>query len=248
MSAWYIYKDIFEECISQFEFAKKLMSGKILIYAKDESFSYHGSKILFDAGAEEVITWSKINQKNVLTKRMYADSKSIIVSNISENHLNDDYFDNIISLNTIQNTEPEFLVSCKKLLKNNGLFFISIQNSLVYPSPSKNTVGMTKDEFQIFLSRFFTNFTLYYQGRILEKKQSFFTKILTYIRKFLKNILLMFDRNQTFFELYFKKYLLKIYSVSEKINSSSNMTYSLPTSDKIDYSPTFFIAVCNNSN
>ena len=138
MSAWYIYKDIFEECISQFEFAKKLMSGKILIYAKDESFSYHGSKILFDAGAEEVITWSKINQKNVLTKRMYADSKSIIVSNISENHLNDDYFDNIISLNTIQNTEPEFLVSCKKLLKNNGLFFISIQNSLVYPSSSKN--------------------------------------------------------------------------------------------------------------
>ncbi len=157
---------IYNEHLIRYELAKKFVSGKIVLdIACGSGF---GAKILARAGAEKVTavdidekTVKKARNKNWLKNIVYRQGNA---ENLAEKN---ETFDIIVSFETIEHLKnPEkYLKELKRVIKNNGLIFISTPNKKI--SKEKNPFHFKefeKEEFKEILSKYFKSILLLEQN------------------------------------------------------------------------------------
>ncbi|MFJ8457681.1 glycosyltransferase [Lysinibacillus xylanilyticus] len=147
----------------------------------------YGSEIL-SAQARQVYGMD-IDEKSIThAKKTYVKSNlDFLVGSIEKLPFEDDFFDIIVSFETIEhvdeNLQKKFLKEIKRVLKKDGLLIISTPNKKVY-SDHRNYSNpfhikeFYKDEFYTFLKSSFQNVEFYYQLResvfLLSKNNSQF--------------------------------------------------------------------------
>ncbi|MDP4086249.1 MAG: methyltransferase domain-containing protein, partial [Bacillota bacterium] len=118
---------------------------------------------------EETINWATDKYKNYKNYK----NVSFIMSSIETLPFEDNYFDVVVSFETIEhvpdNVQNSFLKEVKRVLKDDGKLIISTPNKKIYSDQANycnqfHIKEFYKSEFQDFLKRFFKNVELYHQN------------------------------------------------------------------------------------
>tara|TARA_B110000438_G_scaffold300043_1_gene351528 strand:- start:3151 stop:3891 length:741 start_codon:yes stop_codon:yes gene_type:complete len=237
--------ELFKENSTRYEFAAKFTHGRVYDYSPGEFMSYFGAKILLENEiTKEVINFNAFEKNSKLTKRIRLKDGTINFSILDDNLTQNLLFDTAISFDTIQfeSDYDKFLKNFSNLLKKDGTLILSIPNSKVNPTvKNKFTEKLIKELF----SKYFKNIEIYYQKSFLPSDLSLPNFYLQKneqkisIRKIIRRLYSLVDKDFNYFELYFKFIYLKLFP--SKISKKQDF---VPISDpnKNDYM--FFIVVC----
>ena len=245
-----ILDDIYSKQQARYEFASKFCSGVLLDYSTLSIMSYHGSKILLDNGAKEVITCDVSNNYYTYSTRSYDSNGNIKFSPMDKN-----FYPKTQTLNCIIHSEilqdeinpKQKIEEFHDILKEDGVLIISILNkdeqSIIY-NKSLNTEYLTKNEFIQILKTKFSKIELYSQKLITKKEivdrrlhPLFLLKVK--LRFFLSTILLQIDPKSNFYNKYMKIENKKYENTTENLTEKYT---PIPYNKK--YNTLFFIAVC----
>ena len=157
-------KFLFQEHAIRYLFASQFTTSKTVLDAA--CGSGYGSDILLKSGAKkivgidnssEAIEYCEKNYKNENLEFKKMDCEKIT--------LNTD-FDVVVSFETIEHlkNQDNFLSQIKNTLKNDGVFIVSTPNTDNYPSNNPfHYKEFTESEFKLFLGKYFSNITIFYQ-------------------------------------------------------------------------------------
>ena len=250
-----IFDDVYNKQQARYEFASKFCSGMALDYNILSIMSYHGSKILLDNGAKEVISCDVSNNNYVYSMRSYDSNGNIIFSPIDKNFRPKTKTLNCIIHSEILQDEinpKQKIEEFHDTLKEDGVLIISILNkdeqSLIY-NKSLNTEYLTKNELVQLLKTKFSKIELYSQKLITNKEiidrrlhPLFLLKIK--LRFFLSTILLKIDPKSNFYNNYMKNTKQK--NTENKAENFNAGKYT-PIPYNEEHNPLFFIAVCHKN-
>lgn len=240
--------EMFKENSTRYEFAAKFAHGRIYNYSPGEFMSYFGAKILLENGIiEEVINLNAFKKNSKHTKRSRLKNGSIDFSILDNGLTKNQLFDTAISFDTIQFESDcdKFLKNFYDLLKKDGIFILSIPNSKINPTIMKNT--FTEKSIQELLGKYFKNIVIYYQKKSspltsdLSSSNSFpqKSKSSVSVKKIIRRLYSLVDKDFNFFELYFKRIYLKLFPL--KISKKQDY---IPTSNSNENDYLYFVIVC----
>lgn len=165
--------DIYQEHIARYVFTSRFIKNKVVLDVA--CGTGYGTFFLSKSGVEKIIgiDISEDAIKYALT-RYKGGNIEFIVGNATSLPFPDEFFDVVVSFETIEHISEyeKFLIECKRVLKNNGIFICSTPNKKV---SSPNTIKPLNpfhvkeffpEEFEEILSRNFEDIRLYGQHNI----------------------------------------------------------------------------------
>ena len=166
--------------IGRYVFASEFVNGKTVLDIA--CGTAYGANYLLKKGAVEVFG-GDISEESIeyAVARYQKEGLRFLVMDAQRLPLPDDYFDVVISLETIEhvNDAERFLLECKRVLKSDGIFVRSTPNKEAVkeapPSPH-HLQEFTTEELHHLLNGYFRDIKLY--GYIIEKKQVISQKLI----------------------------------------------------------------------
>jgi 2-polyprenyl-3-methyl-5-hydroxy-6-metoxy-1,4-benzoquinol methylase len=253
-----IWGDIYKQQTARYEFASRLVHGRVLDVTYGSFMAYQAAKILLASNVKEIVGLDVINEDiESYSRKLGIDSNIDFEPIDRKTGFEDGSFDCIISSEVIQHSAApdQTIREYYRLLKNDGLLIVSTANKDGFASLYNETHNkwddsvFTKDEFIKLLEKTFPNFTLYSQRilsqtELLEKRFRPLVTASTNIRKLLSKILLKFDKHSNFYQRYLQKKIVKMDSSINKMNQDMlDLNYNLIPFQSF-HRPLFLIAVC----
>ena len=158
------------EHMTRYIFASKFVKGKRVLDIA--CGSGYGSKIISDAGAENVFGVDVSNETILYCKdHVYDEKIKFIQGSVANIPIDDKSVDIVVSFETIEHVDEKtqhiFLKEVKRVLKYDGLFIVSTPNSLIYPKGNEFHIHeMEPDEFRQAVSDNFKKSEMYYQDDV----------------------------------------------------------------------------------
>tara|TARA_E500000331_G_scaffold313158_1_gene321639 strand:- start:7 stop:753 length:747 start_codon:yes stop_codon:yes gene_type:complete len=239
--------EIFKENSTRYEFASNHAYGRIFDYSPGAFMSYYSTKILFkNEICEEIINENAFEGNSIYTRRIKTKDNLINFSIISHNFVENESFDTVISFDTIQfeNNFDDFIKKFFNLLKKNGNFILSVPNSNTHYDP-KNT--FTEESIKSLLQKYFKNIKIYYQKKSIPLDSNLLPQSdsiqknhsNTSLKKIIRKLYSLVDKNFNFYELHLKKVCLKLFP---PIITKKQDFIPVDNSDGNDYD--YFVIVC----
>tara|TARA_B100001559_G_scaffold320061_2_gene331105 strand:- start:15707 stop:16453 length:747 start_codon:yes stop_codon:yes gene_type:complete len=239
--------EIFKENSTRYELASNYAHGRIFDSSPGAFMSYHSTKILFKNGiSEEIINENAFEENPIYTRRIKTKDNSIDFSIISHNFLKNESFDTVISFDTIQfqNNFDDYIKNFFNLLKTGGNFILSVPNSNRH-SDLKNV--FTEQSIKLLLQKYFKNTKIYYQKKSIDLDSNLLLQSTstqknhsnTSLKKIIRKLYSLVDKNFNFYELYLKKVYLKFFP---PIITKKQDFVPVDNSDGNDYD--YFVIVC----
>lgn len=159
-----------QEHINRYVFASRFIKNKIVLDVA--SGTGYGSDYLIKKGAKKVIGLDISNDAINYGKNAYEKQNlSVMQGNATNLPFHDESFDIIVSFETIEHLKEyrKFLIECRRVLKNEGLFICSTPNKRVSPPSTKKPLNpfhvkeFYPEEFYELLNEYFANIGLYGQ-------------------------------------------------------------------------------------
>lgn len=179
---------IYQEHINRYVFASRFVKNKIVLDVA--SGMGYGSNYIVENGAKKVVGLDISNDAIIYSKKTYnIDDLDFVQGDATKMQFSDKSFDVIVSFETIEHLKEyrEFLIECKRVLKNEGVFICSTPNKGVSflhtenPSNPFHVKEFYLDEFHNLLNEYFTNIDLYgqcyinlFKSRIIELGRKIF--------------------------------------------------------------------------
>ncbi len=237
---------LFSDTQIRYKFASKFTTGDILDYSYNSHMAYTGSKILLNNFIIKVYHYNISEGSLFCELRKLTNDKSLDLSLLEDFVLLENFFDSIISFDTLCITNHFDTFSLfKKILKNNGVAIISIPNPDNFQF--EHNISYSKNEFQSDLNKFFKEVKLFsYFSKSVPTQIPVKSKLaadsqlllLKSFRKPIKFLMKKFDKNLNFFELHMKNKYVKIVDYeNSKFQTSSYIVPSdeIPDSDSLYY-------------
>lgn len=231
-----------KEYIKRYEFISKFCHGKILNCKFSWFATYHSAKILLENGVNEVISYSKKENRLISYKII---NKEIDFQTIeSENKKFFHELDCIVSFETTfdQLNFEESVDIFSKFLKKNGKLIISIINEEKIHLDEFSDVTLSKEKFLEILEGKFDNVDLYSQ-RLLKEQIRNNSKTSSF-RSIGANILKKIDKNRTFYINHFQNKMKQIDEKNYQLNKVPDSDF-VPIKNMADHEPNYFIAICS---
>jgi len=157
-------KYLFQEHAIRYLFASQFISSKTVLDAA--CGSGYGSAILSESGATKVVGIDNSSEAIEYCEKNYKNENLEFKKTNCEEITLDAEFDIAVSFETIEHlkNQDNFLAEIKRLLKDDGIFIVSTPNTKNYPSGNPfHYKEFTESEFKLFLGKYFSNITLFYQ-------------------------------------------------------------------------------------
>jgi ubiquinone/menaquinone biosynthesis C-methylase UbiE len=164
---------IYQEHINRYIFASRFVKNKIVLDVA--SGTGYGSNYLIENGAKKVIGLDISNDAITFSRKTYKkDHLNFIQGDATNLLFGDKSFNVIVSFETIEHLKDyrKFLIECKRVLKNDGVFICSTPNKKVSSAHTEKPFNpfhvkeFYPDEFYNLLNEYFTNIDLYGQCNI----------------------------------------------------------------------------------
>ena len=256
--------DVFNEQIGRLEFSKKICHGKILDVTHGDYLSYHSASNLLNEHNDEVWSFDISEDDTCILMRTLIENNEIKVKNLGkpEISLKNEYFDFIISSETIQHSKnyEEEVELYHNILKNNGKLIISTSNKNA-PKKIKNIQNdmaikneFSKNEFINILSKKFKKIEVFSQ-RIIDNEEIKMSESLEKmrsrekIRYFFSELIKKIDQKQIIYTSIISKIKFsKVLNVKENKYIKDGKTIDtkyVPLKYKDTDEPLFFILICH---
>ena len=242
--------NIITEQETRYKFVSKIVTGKVLDVSYGKSMAYHSANILLNGGVKEVWNYD-VYDKNIDVRKY--DNMCIKFQNHNENIL-DEKFDSIIlfewedSINDISSYIKKF----SKLLNIHGIFVISVFNHESHEMNhfyKKNSNVLTKNQLEIILHEVFLDITFYSQ--LISSKRDALNLFLHYcssikqlFRNILRTIILIFDKDSTFYKIRLQKTISKIDKSVDRVHDKIFDKDLDPVLFEKNHNPVYFIVIC----
>jgi 2-polyprenyl-3-methyl-5-hydroxy-6-metoxy-1,4-benzoquinol methylase len=157
-------KFLFQEHTIRYLFASQFTASKTVLDAA--CGSGYGSAILSESGAKKVVGIDNSSEAIEYCKKNYKKENLEFKKANCEKITLDTTFDVAISFETIEHlkNQDNFLAEIKRVLKDDGIFIVSTPNADTYPSDNPfHYKEFTESEFKLFLGKYFSNITIFYQ-------------------------------------------------------------------------------------
>jgi 2-polyprenyl-3-methyl-5-hydroxy-6-metoxy-1,4-benzoquinol methylase len=157
-------KYLFQEHAIRYLFASQFISSKTVLDAA--CGSGYGSAILSESGATKVVGIDNSSEAIEYCEKNYKNENLEFKKTNCEEITLDTTFDVVVSFETIEHlkNQDNFLTEVKRVLKDDGIFIVSTPNTDTYPSGNPfHHKEFTESEFKLFLGKYFSNITLFYQ-------------------------------------------------------------------------------------
>lgn len=239
--------EMYKENSTRYEFASKFAHGKIFDYSPGVFMAYYSAKILLKNGiSDEIVNVNAFDKNSVYATRRKIKENLINYSIIDNNLIKNQSFDTAISFDTIQFEKnlDKFFNKFFNLLKENGEFILSVPNSKF---DSDSNCIFTEKSIKLLLEKYFKNIQIYHQKQIIDldsnlsltdtsivKNQSNMS-----LKKIIRKLYSLADKNFNFYELYLKRIHLKLFP--PKISKKHDFI-PIDNSDGNDYQ--YFVIVC----
>jgi len=157
-------KFLFQEHTIRYLFASQFTTSKSVLDAA--CGSGYGSAILSKSGATKVVGIDNSSEAIDYCEKNYKKENLEFKKNNCEKITLDTTFDVVVSFETIEHlkNQDNFLTEVKRVLKDDGIFIVSTPNTDTYPSDNPfHYKEFTESEFKLFLGKYFSNITIFYQ-------------------------------------------------------------------------------------
>ncbi len=247
------FRNFYKEQKYRLDFIKPFSKGIVLNnnYLLNTEYSY--AKELLDNGCNQV--WHKnTDVPNKVNLRYIDENNSIKFKKFDTYKFDDQFFDTIISFETIQyDKNPEEKINeYHKLLNDDGILVISTSNknmtSFLNPSEPDTSTEFSKDMFLELLKKKFSTIDLFSQRNILDKNSiqasTTVDNPMSKLKTAAKNVLLKLDPNSNFYRLHLQKTVLSMREKRQKNYFDQHNPTFVPIPYETEHSPLYFIAVC----
>ena len=157
-------KFLFQEHAIRYLFASQFTTSKTVLDAA--CGSGYGSDILSESGATKVVGIDNSSEAIEYCEKNYKKENLEFKKDNCEKITLDTTFDVVVSFETIEHlkNQDNFLTEVKRVLKDDGIFIVSTPNTDTYPSDNPfHYKEFTESEFKLFLGKYFSNITIFYQ-------------------------------------------------------------------------------------
>ena len=157
-------KFLFQEHTIRYLFASQFTTSKSVLDAA--CGSGYGSAILSKSGATKVVGIDNSSEAIEYCEKNYKKENLEFKKDNCEKITLDTTFDVVVSFETIEHlkNQDNFLTEVKRVLKDDGIFIVSTPNTDTYPSDNPfHYKEFTESEFKLFLGKYFSNITIFYQ-------------------------------------------------------------------------------------
>ena len=157
-------KFLFQEHTIRYLFASQFTTSKSVLDAA--CGSGYGSAILSKSGATKVVGIDNSSEAIEYCEKNYKKENLEFKKDNCEKITLDTTFDVVVSFETIEHLkfQDNFLTEVKRVLKDDGIFIVSTPNTDTYPSDNPfHYKEFTESEFKLFLGKYFSNITIFYQ-------------------------------------------------------------------------------------
>lgn len=242
--------DIYRTEYAKYQYASKLISGKVLDITYGKYLDYTKSKLLLENNCNEVWSLDILDINQYVTLRKLNNDK-ITVEIKSKKELDSINFDSILGFNIISVTDniDETLKFIKNHLKHNGIGILSITNDdgcddNHHDLLSKDLNLFSNTDFQIILKKYFNNVMLISQGNITHQKLSA-TKVKINLKLKLRNYFLHSIKSLNFYLKYVRPIQNFLTTSKQTFKNEKTQKYDIVHIDD-DKKMLFTIAVCKN--
>lgn len=244
--------DIYRTEIAKYQYASKLISGKILDITYGKYLNYTKSKLLLENGCNEIWSLDLLDLNPYVTLRKLNNDKTTFEIK-NKKDLDSISFDAILGFNllSIVDDVDEHLKFIIDHLKHNGISILSVVND---DGSDDNPHDLLSEDINLFskvdlenvLKKYFNNVVLFSQGIIFSKKLPS-TKIKVTLKLKLRNYFLRSLKNLNFYLKYVRPIQNFLVTSKQTIKNEKIQKYDIvPFND--DKKMLFTIAVCKKTN